>query len=341
MGYKPFFPLFLILLTLTTSSLTLIVFSTGNTIVSTNPEYAYGLVPQSLTVNITIQDVTDLCNWQMMLSYNPHILNCTQVFIPNDNIFSGYTTTFGFEINDANGSLTIFNGIWATSGVNGSGKLCSITFQALTPGISAFSFLSGGYLRDAENDLIPFESIDGTIQVNGEGFNLYSFNITQGETSYNITILSNSSIIDFSFNSPLQKISYYASSVENTTGSCTISIPRALLNGTFAILVDDSSICYSISENALNQYLYLNYRHTTTESLHIQIITTIIGDLNGDREVDMRDIAIAARAFGSFQGHPRWDPRADITGPEGYPDGEVDMRDIGILARNFGNIWNP
>jgi len=341
MSYKSFFPLFLILLTLTTLNLTLLVFSTENTIVSTNPEYAYGLVHQSLTVNITIQDVTDLCSWQMMLSYNPHILNCTDVFIPDDNIFSGYSTTFGLEIDNANGSLVIFNGIWATSGVDGSGKLCSITFQALTPGISAFSFLSGGYLRDSENDPIPFELIDGTIQINGEGFNLYSFNITQGETSYNITILSNSSITDFSFNSTIQKISYYASSVENTMGSGTISIPRTLLNGTFAILVDDSSTCYSISENALNQYLHYNYPHPTTESLHIQILTTIIGDLTGDREVDMRDIAIAARAFGSTPGHPRWDPRADITGPEGYPDNEVDMRDIGILARNFGNIWNP
>jgi len=299
MSYKSFFPLFLILLTLTTLNLTLLVFSTENTIVSTNPEYAYGLVHQSLTVNITIQDVTDLCSWQMMLSYNPHILNCTDVFIPDDNIFSGYSTTFGLEIDNANGSLVIFNGIWATTGVDGSGKLCSITFQALTPGISAFSFLSGGYLRDSENDPIPFELIDGTM------------------------------------------ISYYASSVENTMGSGTISIPRTLLNGTFAILVDDSSTCYSISENALNQYLHYNYPHPTTESLHIQILTTIIGDLTGDREVDMRDIAIAARAFGSTPGHPRWDPRADITGPEGYPDNEVDMRDIGILARNFGNIWNP
>jgi len=340
MDHKPFLRLFLILIALTVLNLTLIVLSTGYTIVSTSPEYVYSFVHQSLTVNITVQGVTDLCSWQMMLSYNPHILNCTDVFIPDDNIFSGYTTTFGFEIDDVNGSLEIFNGIWAINGVSGSGKLCSITFQATTPGISAFSFLSEGYLRDSENDPIPFESVDGTIQINGEGFNSYSFNITQGETSYNITLLSNSSITDF-FNSTLQKIIYHASSVEDTMGSGTISIPRALLNGTFAILVNDSSIYYSISENALNQYLHYNYLHPTAESLHMQIVTTIIGDLNGDREVDMKDIGHAARAFGSTPGHPRWDARADISGPNGYPEGQVDMRDIGIFARNFGNSWNP
>jgi len=60
-------------------------------------------------------------------------------------------------------------------------------------------------------------------------------------------------------------------------------------------------------------------------------VLILLGDINGDGKVDMRDIFIVARAFGSEPGHPRWDPRADING-----DGRVDMRDVYIVARNFG-----
>jgi len=57
-------------------------------------------------------------------------------------------------------------------------------------------------------------------------------------------------------------------------------------------------------------------------------------------EIDMRDVALVARAFGSQPGDENWDPRADITGPiYGVPDGEVDMRDVSLPARHFGEIY--
>lgn len=56
-----------------------------------------------------------------------------------------------------------------------------------------------------------------------------------------------------------------------------------------------------------------------------------ICDLNMDGRVDMRDIAYAARAFGAYPSHPRWDPVIDING-----DGMINMRDIAYVARHFG-----
>lgn len=54
-------------------------------------------------------------------------------------------------------------------------------------------------------------------------------------------------------------------------------------------------------------------------------------DINNDGIVNMKDVAIAAHAFGSVPGSPNWDPRADING-----DGKVDMKDIAPIARAFG-----
>jgi uncharacterized protein (DUF2141 family) len=60
-------------------------------------------------------------------------------------------------------------------------------------------------------------------------------------------------------------------------------------------------------------------------------VRAILGDVNGDGKVDMKDIAIVAAAFGSTPSSPRWDPRADVNG-----DGKVNMLDVAIVASNFG-----
>jgi PKD repeat protein len=73
----------------------------------------------------------------------------------------------------------------------------------------------------------------------------------------------------------------------------------------------------------------------------------LIGDINGDGRVDMKDVEIAADAFGSYgpnylypgsPASPRWDPRADITGPQYLvPDDKVDLLDVAVIVQNFGH----
>jgi PKD repeat protein len=59
-------------------------------------------------------------------------------------------------------------------------------------------------------------------------------------------------------------------------------------------------------------------------------ISSLIGDLNGDGKVDMRDIAIVAKAFNTIPGDPNWNPIADLNG-----DGKVNMKDISIVAKAY------
>lgn len=54
-------------------------------------------------------------------------------------------------------------------------------------------------------------------------------------------------------------------------------------------------------------------------------------DIDGSGYIDIRDIARAAKAFGSYPGHDRWDAAADIDG-----SGKVDIRDIAKIAKHFG-----
>ncbi len=65
-------------------------------------------------------------------------------------------------------------------------------------------------------------------------------------------------------------------------------------------------------------------------------------DVNYDGAIDMKDIGLVARSFGSRYGpqiDPRWIFRADVSN-----DRKIDMRDIGFVAKVFGGsspIWTP
>jgi PKD repeat protein len=81
------------------------------------------------------------------------------------------------------------------------------------------------------------------------------------------------------------------------------------------------------------------YEYNTANNILVDGTVKIryIGDINGDGKVDIRDVTIAAQAFGSYPGHPRWNPDADVTGPTYLvPDGKVDIRDITLISQNFG-----
>jgi len=61
-----------------------------------------------------------------------------------------------------------------------------------------------------------------------------------------------------------------------------------------------------------------------------------VPDINRDGVVDMRDIGLAAKAFGTVPGDARWNFIADWN-----RDGKVDMKDLGAIARAFGQkvVW--
>jgi uncharacterized protein (DUF2141 family) len=57
----------------------------------------------------------------------------------------------------------------------------------------------------------------------------------------------------------------------------------------------------------------------------------LVGDVNGDGKVDMKDVGFVARRFMCIPSDPLWDIVADING-----DNKINMVDIGTVARHFG-----
>jgi len=77
-----------------------------------------------------------------------------------------------------------------------------------------------------------------------------------------------------------------------------------------------------------------NHTADNTMTSPFTVKVKMVGDVNGDNKVDIRDIAVAAVAFGSYTGHPRWNPQADIN-----QDDRIDIRDLVQVAKNFGKTY--
>jgi hypothetical protein len=60
-------------------------------------------------------------------------------------------------------------------------------------------------------------------------------------------------------------------------------------------------------------------------------VFALAGDTNGDGVVDVRDVAAVASSYGSYPGHPRWNPTADLNN-----DLKIDVKDVALVASNFG-----
>jgi len=75
----------------------------------------------------------------------------------------------------------------------------------------------------------------------------------------------------------------------------------------------------------------LTYHSPQVASNKITFELELTGDLYPDGKIDMRDIAIVAKAFGTVPGKPNWNPKADLNS-----DNKVDMKDIAIVAKLFG-----
>jgi hypothetical protein len=57
-------------------------------------------------------------------------------------------------------------------------------------------------------------------------------------------------------------------------------------------------------------------------------------DLNCDYKIDMKDISLCCKAYGSFFGFDHYEFRADVNF-----DLKIDMRDVGTVARSFGKRY--
>jgi hypothetical protein len=319
-------------------TLTLSAQAISITTIYVNPEVSSVSLQENFTLTIQIENVTNLNRWQIGITFNPIILNCIAVNIPQNNIFKNLSTIKPSPIIDNEKGLVVqFLALDSAQGINGSGILCNITFRILTLGGSHLNFtkknniFNGTYLQDPEDNFIDFESLNGTVSVIPP-WPQNNFIATKNGTDYPVVIYSNSTISAFNFNETLDKITFSVTGPDSTIGVCLITFPKPLIDGKYFRVFLNSSLIQSLtSQNGTHKFVFFKHPHSTQQ---ICILPPGPGDINEDGKVDILDIAIAAKAYGSYPGNPRWNPIADIN-----HDDKVDIYDIAFIAKHFGEIY--
>ena len=111
-------------------------------VLSVMPSLTNVFVGNSFTVNINIEDVSDLYAWQLDVSYGPAgLLGATTQTV--GGFLGGGQTFGGGTADDSLATITaMFSSLSGPLGVSGSGVLASLSFQALFEGSAAISLFN-------------------------------------------------------------------------------------------------------------------------------------------------------------------------------------------------------
>ena len=270
------------------------------------------LIPgDTFTINCSVSDVVDLYTWQVKLFFDPAVLNCTGAWYPSDHVFAGMTMIPVVPIIDNVAGHILYGCslMGAAAGFEGSGTLCQIEFKVKSIGESGLDYSEpygeDTYLLNSDLDEISAEVENG-----------YFNNIPAPPLEYTLTITC-------------------------TVGGTTDPAPGTYTypEGTAVIVNAIPDVGYYFDHWELNgvDYTFKTITVTMNKNYTLHAIFTtvpppaLLGDVDGDGKVDMKDVGAAAKAFGSYPDHPRWNPDADVT-----LNGRVDLQDIAIISRNFG-----
>jgi len=119
----------------------------------------------------------------------------------------------------------------------------------------------------------------------------------------------------------------------NTT--CAVSENVTMQSGTYTnVMLTWNTTDFAYGNYTISAYAWPVPNETNTDNNNCTdgwVFVSIVGDINGVGIVNMKDIAAAAKAFGSTPSSSYWNANADIN-----CDGIVNMKDIAIAARHFG-----
>ena len=132
--------------------------SSSSTMVSVEPQTVQGTTGQNFMINVSISNVNDLYSWQIALSWNPSLLNVTNVMEGPMLKSSGNITFFSPVVNNAAGNLSalctrLYSFGSNVTGVRGNGTLMTVQFEVIGSGACALN-LYDTQLLDSNNAAI-------------------------------------------------------------------------------------------------------------------------------------------------------------------------------------------
>jgi len=289
------------------------------------------LPPATFTVNVTVDDVQNLYGYEYNMSFNSQILTCLLVTIHDAQGETNYIPEL--QIDNPRGFIWVratyyppANPITTTNPV----ALTTIKFRVKSMGSSVLD-LHETNLTDNAGNPIPHEVKDGVVMTLVRDIAITNVTLSS-EWAYagwpiNISVTAkNLGLITESFN-----VSAYYDT--NLIGAVEIIGLNPSEEKTVTLTWSTSGVAqgtYTISAKAP----ILPYETNTTNNL-LQDGTAkirIMGDINGDGSVDIKDVGAVSKAFGATPNQPNWNQAADLN-----RDGKIDIMDVAIVSKRFGS----
>jgi len=208
--------------------------------------------------------------------------------------------------------------------------LATIRFRVKALGATPLD-LHDTSLTDSLGQPIPHESFDGYFilirDVAVKNVVTSTAQTYQGQTVYiNATVKNEGNITEtFTVSAYYDDVLIGTLPVNNLAAGSSTTL-------TFNWDTTDAAPCHNYTIKA--KASQVPYETDIADNTYIdgKVKIKMIGDLTGDGTVDIFDVTIAAAAFGSRSGEPKWDERADFRPPYGL----IDIFDLVVIAGQFG-----
>jgi hypothetical protein len=310
--------------------------------ISVEPHVYLAALNTPFNVSIHVNNANDLYGWELKLYYERAMLNCTDA-VEGAFLKSGGTTVWLInskpEYNETHGQINIGASLMGeVPGVNGNGTLATICLDPVQLG-NTFLRISDDILdvvvMDSQLGDIPYKRANGLVNVGLHDVAVLNVSPNKRVVGQNCTMnmtvtVQNGGIVSETFN-----VTVYC----NLTVVSVLQIQSLPANENWTIPFTWNATGspygnYTLSATAdlIPGEVHIDDNTLTNGTLYVGLV----GDVNGDGKVDMRDIGPLARAFGCTMIDLWYKAEYDLTN-----DGIVNMRDIAPACRNFGKECLP
>jgi len=308
--------------------------------ISVDPSISSAEVGKTFMINIRISDVIDLYGWEFRLRWNSSLLDVLSV-TEEGFLKGGGSTFFVNNINNTLGYMLVdCTLVGNVPGVSGNGILATVEFSVKRQGGCVLDLYDTKLVNSLE-EAITHTTVDGDFFALIPSFH----DISVTNVTLSKTIIASGSILRIKvivenlggFNETFN-LNTYADKDINIIGD-EITIESQNIEDLPALTSKIIILSWNVTGFAKENYTISSKASVVSNEINITnnvyvdstVLVTILGDLNGDGVVDILDIAMVAKAYGSYPGHPKWNPNADLDNSN-----LIDIIDIAKAAKNYG-----